>query len=238
MRDAERAAAGEQAAPRGTLAIAAPIVFGRLHVLPLVAEFLAAFPEIDVRLALSDRTIDLIEEGIDVALRIGPLRDSAAVATRVGAVRRVVCASPHFLAAHGTPDTPADLAGMPCVSFDGGVGSASAWTFDGKGRSRRAGLSVRSRLSVNTAEAARDAALAGIGLTRLLSYQVLDDVGAGRLAIVLERYEPSPVPVHLLHHAPERAAFKLRCFLDVVAPRLRQRLAVAGSHAPETATPS
>jgi DNA-binding transcriptional LysR family regulator len=156
--EAERAASGEQIAPRGALAIAAPLVFGRLHVLPLVNEFLAVYPDIDVRLILSDRNADLLEDGIDVALRIGPLRDSSAIATRVGSVRRVVCGSPDLFAARAIPQTPRDLAALPCVTFDA-LGSASAWIFNVGQRGRAISVEVRSRLSVNTAEAARDAAL-------------------------------------------------------------------------------
>jgi DNA-binding transcriptional LysR family regulator len=221
--EAERAAAGEQVAPRGELVVAAPIVFGRLHLLPLVGEFLALYPDIDVRLRLSDRNADLVEEGIDVALRIGALSDSTAVATQLGSVRRVICGSPALFAAHGIPRSPEDLAAMPCVTFDL-LASAASWTFDSGRRRRPVSVAVRSRLSVNTAEAARDAAIAGVGVTRTLSYQVQDAVEAGALVVVLAEHEPPPLPVQLLHPRGGALPQKLRRFLDFAAPRLRSRL--------------
>ena len=133
--DAERAASGEYLTPRGDLAIAAPIVFGRLHVLPLVNEFLSDFPDIDVQLVLSDRNADLVGDQLDIAVRIGALHDSSMIALRVGAVRQVVCASPEFIAAHGTPATPGDLARFPCVTF--GNAPARSWTFAAKRGSAR-----------------------------------------------------------------------------------------------------
>ena len=154
---AERAASGEFQAPRGELIVAAPVVFGRLHMTPVVSEFLAAFPQIRVRLRLSDRNADLVEERIDVALRIGALPDSALLATRVGEVRRIVCASPSYLAAKGVPQIPEDLASHDCVTFDQ-LPSAGNWSFGGDERRL---VAPPARLVVNTAEAALDAALLG-----------------------------------------------------------------------------
>jgi len=149
--EAERAATGEYTAPKGDLAVTAPVVFGRRHVVPVVAEFLALYPEIDVRLLLVDRLVHLTEEHVDVAVRIGELPDSALVATRVGEIRRVVCASPRYLASHGVPVHPRDLARHQCISFEG-ITSARTWYF-GSGNSQMS-APVRSRLVVNTAEAA------------------------------------------------------------------------------------
>jgi DNA-binding transcriptional LysR family regulator len=219
--EAERLAAGEQVSPKGELVVAAPIVFGRLHLLPLVNEFLKLYPEIDIRLRLSDRNADLLEEGIDVALRIGSLRDSGLVATQLGSVRRVVCGSPGYFASHGIPKSPQGLVAMPCVTFDGRA-AATSWAFEG--RHRPITVNVRSRLSVDTAEAARDAALAGVGMTRILSYQVEDAVDAGALVVVLEQYEPPPLPVQFLHAANGVPPQKVRRFLDFVAPRLRSSM--------------
>ncbi len=227
--EAERAASGEYLTPRGTLAIAAPIVFGRLHVLPAVNAFLAAFPDIDVQLVLSDRNADLVSDQLDVAVRIGPLHDSSMIATRVGAVRYVVCASPAFLATHGTPKTPDDLAGLPCVTF--GVNATASWSFAAKRRAARS-IPVRSRLVVNTAEAAVDAAVAGVGLTRVLSYQALAAIREKRLKVVLANFEGEPLPVHLVYPAQSHLPLKLRRFLEFAAPHLKKALAGIDRHTP------
>jgi len=221
--EAERAAAGEYFTPRGELVITAPVVFGRLHVVPVITDFLAQFPEIDVRLVLSDRNIHLIDDQIDMAVRIGALPDSSLLATRVGAVRRIVCASPAFLAAHGAPAKPADLSALACVTFEF-QSAAAAWNFPSpKGRGELS-VPIRSRLAVNNAEAAIDAAVAGVGVTRVLSYQAFDALAAGRLQIVLRNFEPEPLPVHLLHAGGGLLPLKMRSFLDFAAPRLRERL--------------
>ena len=226
--DAEAAAAGEYSTPRGELTITAPIVFGRLHVLPVVCDFLARFPDIDVRMTLADGNVSLIDNHIDLAVRIGALPDSSMVATRVGAVRRVVCGSPGFFAAHGTPKKPEDLAGLPCVTFAGMAGGTS-WSFT-RGRGAARPVQVRTRLFVNTAEAALDAAIKGVGVTRVLSYQAAPAVRDGRLRIVLQKLEPEPMPVSLLHAGQDPVALKIRSFLDFAAPRLRKVLG-GGGHA-------
>jgi DNA-binding transcriptional LysR family regulator len=219
--EAERAAAGEYLSPTGELVITAPVVFGRLHVLPVVTDFLAAYPEVDIRLTLSDRLTQLVEEHIDLAVRIGELPDSAMVAMRVGSIRRIICANPAYLAGRGVPTKPQDLAGHDCVTFEG-LASPATWTF-GAGKSEIA-VPVRSRLQVNTAEAAIDAAIAGLGLTRVLSYQADASVRAGALQVVLEPFEPPPWPVNLVHAGQGRLPVKLRAFLDFAAPRLKERL--------------
>ena len=216
--EAERGASGVYNAPQGELAITAPVTFGRLHVLPVVADWLAKHARVDVRLVLSDRGLDLIEEHLDVAVRIGALPDSGLVATQVGRLRRVVCASPDYLEKHGLPKSPADLAKHECVTFLG-LGGAYPWTFGADDAVR-----VRSRITVNTAESAIDAAIAGVGLTRVLSYQVAADVAAGRLAVVLKKFEPQAIPVSLVHVHERRPTAKLRAFLDYAAPKLRERL--------------
>ncbi len=221
VEEAERAAAGEYSAPRGDLTVTAPLVFGRLHVLPVAAEFLNAYPDIDIRLVLSDRVVDLFEDRIDVAVRIEDLADSSLVATRLGAIRRVVCASPAYFASRGAPERPEDLKDHDCVSFEA-VTSPTQWTF-GTGKAR-VSVPVRSRLVVNTAEAAIDAAVAGVGLTRVLSYQVARARRDESLALALEAFEPQPSPVSLVHAGRGSAPLKLRAFLDFAAPRLRERL--------------
>jgi DNA-binding transcriptional LysR family regulator len=222
--EAERAASGDHAAPRGELVITAPIVFGRLHGLPIIAEFLSQWPEINVRLVLSDRNLHLIDDRIDIALRIGALVDSALVSTRVGAVRKVVCGSPAYFAAHGRPKKPEDLAALTAVTFEE-LSSSDRWTFRDPKSKREIHAPVRARLAVNTAEAAIDGAGAGVGVTRVLSYQVAEAVADGRIEIVLSRYEPAPSPVSLIHAGNGLTPLKVRMFLDFAAPRLRARLA-------------
>ncbi len=219
--EAERAASGEYSAPRGALYITAPVVFGRLHVLPIVSAFLAAYPDINIRLVLADRMVNLLEEHADLAVRIGALADSALVAIRVGSIRRVTCASPAYLAAHGHPLHPRDLTTHSCVTFET-LMSPTSWSFT-VGRDSIP-VAVRSRLVVSTAEAAIDAAIAGTGITRVLSYQVADAVQAGKLAVVLMQYEPPRAPVSLITNGQGLLPQKVRAFLDFAAPILRARL--------------
>ena len=218
--EAERTAAGEFSTPKGLLTLTSPIVFGRLHLLPVIADFLKAYPEVDVRLEQSDRPVSLQEEQIDAAIRIGRLPDSSLRARRVGAVRWVVCASPAYLAARGRPERAEDLAQHDCITFEN-LMSADRWRF-GEGRDNRQ-IRIRSRMIVNTAEAAIGAAEAGLGIARVLSYQVADAVAARRLAIVLETEEPEAWPVNILYGGglvPQ----KLRAFIDFAAPRLGSAL--------------
>jgi DNA-binding transcriptional LysR family regulator len=222
--EAERAAAGEYNAPTGELAITAPVVFGRLHVLPVITGFLAAYPDVDIRLTLADRITQLVEDHFDLALRIGQLPDSSLVAIAVGSIRRVVCASPAYLAEHGTPTIPEDLNTHNCITFEGLT--AAPWGFT-KGKTEVT-VQVRSRLQVNTAEAAIDAAIAGVGLTKVLSYQVDAAVRAGMLRILLREFEPKPWPISLVHAGHGLLPVKLRAFLDFAAPRLKERLARLG----------
>jgi len=224
VEEAERTAAGEYSAPRGDLIVTAPVVFGRLHVLPVVAEFLTAYSEIDVRIVLTDRVLNLFEEPVDVAVRIGDLPDSSLVATRVGAIRPVVCASPAYFAARGTPQRPGDLAAHDCVTFEV-LTAPDAWTFP-IGKSQTS-VAIHSRLVVTTAEAAIDAAIAGVGVTRVLSYQVAAAIREGLLALALEAFEPAPWPVSLVHGGGRLLPLKVRTFLDFAVPRLRTRLADA-----------
>jgi DNA-binding transcriptional LysR family regulator len=222
--EAERVASGEYAAPRGDLVITAPIVFGRLHVLPVVAEFLALWPEIDIRLVLSDRNLHLIDDHVDIAVRIGALADSALVSTRVGAVRSVVCGSPAYFAAHGAPKRPEDLSTLTAVAFNP-FSSSHHWVFPDPKSKRELHVRLRSRLTVNTAEAAIDGAAAGLGVTRVLSYQAAQAVSDGRIQIVLAEYEPARLPVSLIHGHQGLTPLKVRMALDFAAPRLRARLA-------------
>ena len=226
--EAERAASDGHAAPRGDLVITAPVVFGRLHVLPVIAEFLTRWPEINVRLVLADRNLHLIDDHIDIAVRIGALADSALVATQVGAARSVVCGSPAYFAAHGAPNKPEDLSALTAVTFDP-LSSSQHWIFRDPKSKRELRAPVRSRLSVNTAEAAIDGAAAGLGVTRVLSYQVEQAVTDGRIQIVLSEYEPAPSAVSLIHAGQGLTPLKVRMLLNFAAPRLRARLATPDS---------
>jgi DNA-binding transcriptional LysR family regulator len=221
VEEAERSASGEYSAPKGDLTITAPIVFGRVHVLPIVVEFLAAYREIDVRVMLADRVANLLEDHIDLAVRIGELPDSSLVATRVGSIRRVVCGGPAYFAERGTPRTPGDLGTLDCITFEG-LMSPRAWFFT-TGKSD-VSVPIHSRLIVNTAEAAIDAAIAGVGVTRVLSYQIANAIRGGTLAVVLQEFEPAPWPVNLVYAGQGLLPLKLRAFLDFTAPRLKARL--------------
>jgi len=219
--EAERAAAGEYTEPKGDLVVTAPIMFGRMHVLPLVTRFLAAYPDVSVGLVMTDRVAHFLDDQVDVALRIGPLPDSNLIATGLGTVRHVICASPDYLAANGIPSTPDDVARHSVVTFQS-VSALSSWVFESEGVEIPS--SFRSRLGVNTIDAAIDAGLAGAGLIRAVSYQVVDHVRAGRLRIVMQSFEPAPRPVHLVYDAQNRLPLKLRAFVDFVVPRMRERL--------------
>jgi DNA-binding transcriptional LysR family regulator len=219
--EAERDAAGEYQTPRGELVLTAPVVFGRLHVVPILVDFLLAYPKVNVRLALGDRVVNLLDDHVDLAVRIGTLPDSGMVATTVGSLRRVACASPAYLADAGTPRHPRELSAHRCVSFDA-LAAGDAWRFQDKGTETR--VAVEPRLAVSTAEAAVDAAVAGLGVTCVLSYQAEAAVQAGKLALLLEGFEPAPLPVSLVYSARGRLPLKLRAMLDFAAPRLRARL--------------
>jgi DNA-binding transcriptional LysR family regulator len=222
VEEVERAASGEYVTPKGDLVVTAPVVFGRLHVVPIMTAFLTHYPDINGRLFLTDRTVHLLEEHVDAAVRVGQLPDSTSVAMRVGEVRRVVCASPDYLAAHGEPTAPAELASHACINFDG-LTSSRAWTFSA-GKSEQT-VPIRPRLVTNTAESSIDAAALGLGLTRVLSYQAADAVRAGRLQFVLEEFESSTLPVHVVHAGQTPLPLKLRAFLDFMTPRLKACLA-------------
>jgi DNA-binding transcriptional LysR family regulator len=218
-------AAGETAQPRGVLTVTAPVVAGGDILRPCLDDYLDAHPQVRARLMLLDRLVNLGEEGIDVALRIGHLADSAMVAMRVGSVRRVVCAAPAYLKRHGAIREPGDLSKHRIVSL-AETRQAENWSF----APRAAGGGARivrlaPRLLVNTIAAARGSALAGKGVARLLSYQVADDVRAGRLAILLEKFEPAEMPVHLVAPRDRLAMPKTRAFVDFALPRLKAAFA-------------
>jgi DNA-binding transcriptional LysR family regulator len=220
VEDAARAVGGD-GAMEGELAISAPVAFGRLHVLPVVVEFLERHPKLRVRFQLVDRIAQLAEEGVDVAVRIAALPASSLMAQRVGAIRLVCCASPAYLERHGTPERPEDLAGHACIGASV-LSSAARWSFPGKRGVMR--VAVRTRLGVTTAEAAVDAACAGLGIARVLSYQAAGALADGRLRRILADREPPATPVHVVHADGRAPRPMVREFVSLAATRLRSAL--------------
>ena len=222
LEEAERAASGEYRVPRGDLLVTASIMFGKLHVTPIVLDFLAAYPEVNLRVVLADHVIDLVENHVDAAIRIGRLPDSGLVALRVGDIHWVTCASPDYLARRGVPTTPAELAAHDCIAFEG-LQPAREWPF--RSGDAAEAFTIRPRLSLNTAESLIEAAVAGLGIIRLTSYQAANALREKRLVAVLRDAIPAPIPVHLVHASQALVPLKLRAFLDFARPRLRARLA-------------
>jgi DNA-binding transcriptional LysR family regulator len=221
---AEHAAAENQNEPRGELVVTAPLVFGRMFVAAIVLEFLERHPLVSARTLLVDHVVDLVEGGIDVAVRIAHLPDSSLTAIKVGTVRRVVCASPEYLATHGTPRKPADLASHDAIVFASTGAAPKEWQFGAAG-SRSGSLQsvpLRSRFAVNNADAAIAAAVAGAGLTRVLSYQIGPLVQAGSLEIALEKHEPAAIPVSVVFPAGRRSAARVREFVAFAVERLKK----------------
>jgi DNA-binding transcriptional LysR family regulator len=221
--DAERELSGEYRIPKGDLAVTAPWGLGHTHLLPLAVEFLNAYPEIGLRLVLTDRVVNTVEENIDVAIRIGSLPDSSSkIATRIGLIRVVLCGSPAYFAAKGKPKTLGDLREHDCITIDD-VAAPSTWKFSKSGRTVVA--PIKTRLTVNTSEAAVLAALAGMGVARVMSYKMDAARRAGTLDIVLEDFEPEPLPAHIVYAQRKPVPLKLRAFLNWMTPRLKARLA-------------
>ena len=220
LEQAEAEAGGAHREAQGELAITAPSIFGRLHVAPIALDFLAQHPNVTVRSLFVDRVVHLLDEGFDLAVRIARLPDSGLTAVRVGAMRRVVIASPDYLAQRGEPRTPADLSEHDAIGFSQTGGTSAPWTFHAG--NERIVAQPRMQLVSNLGEVGIEAALRGRGLSRALQYQVDADVQAGRLRIVLAEYEPEPVPVHLVYVAGRKAPAKVRAFVEFAAERLRR----------------
>jgi DNA-binding transcriptional LysR family regulator len=220
--DAERAASGEYRAPRGELLVTAPIMFGKLHVAPIIHAFLAAYPDVTVRLVLSDQVIDLVDAHVDVAVRTGRLPDSDLIARQAGHVNWVFCASPGYLERRGEPATPDALANHDCIAFEG-LQTYRSWTVGSAAAARS--VTIRPRFSVNTADAVVEAASAGLGIARILSYQAAHAVAAGRVLPILRGFPSDQIPVSLVHQPQRVQPLKRRAFLDFVMPRLIQALA-------------
>jgi DNA-binding transcriptional LysR family regulator len=221
IEDAEAAVSGEHSQPRGSLGITTSVMFGRLFVAPMLVEFLAKHPQVTARALLLDQVVDLIDEGLDVAVRIARLDDSTLTSAKVGAVRRVTCASPAYLEQHGVPQTPRDLVEHRSFVFST-ERSTPAWSFEHKGQA--SSFRPRASLLANSSEVGIEAALAGAGVTRVLSYMVAAHVRAGRLRLVLEDYEAEPIPIHVVYREGRRAPARVRAFVDFAVPRLRQNI--------------
>ncbi len=216
--EADEAAAGINATPRGHLAVTAPMLFGKLYVMPVITAYQRTFRETTVSALFVDRVINLLDEGLDVGIRIGQLPDSSLRAIRVGQVRRVICASAGYLKKHGAPKTPADLADHPLIAATA-VSAGAEWTFT-KGK-QKIGVRISPRILVNTNDGALEAARDGFGLTRLISYQVASELAAGKLKTVLSEYEEAPLPVHVIHREGRHGSAKVRSFVDLAVTKLR-----------------
>lgn len=223
VQEAEDSAAGSHTEPRGQLTVTAPVLFGELFVTPVMAGYLAQYPDVSINALLLDRVVSMVEEGIDVAVRIGELPDSNQHAIRVGEVRRVVCGSPQYLDEHGRPNHPQALAGAPVVATSS-IGQQRSWLFLDQGQP----LSVKPepRLVVTANQSAITAACMGVGLTRVLSYQVASKVAAGELEIVLAEYELPPLPIHIVYQGGRKAPVRVRSFVDFAVNALREHPAL------------
>lgn len=218
---AEQAASEEYRKPAGELVVTAPLCFGHKYLMPIACDFLAAYPDIGLRLLLSDQVLRPIEDNIDVSIRIGNLPDSSMLATRVGSVRIVACASPAYLSVRGRPESLSDLQSHDCIMIDNGSASRTLKSVRG---GHALGSPIRSRLTVNTSDAAIEAALAGAGIARVMLYKIEDARRSGALEIVLETFEDDPLPLHIMYSECTVMPLKLRLFLDWVTPRLKARM--------------
>jgi DNA-binding transcriptional LysR family regulator len=232
LHEAEKSASEAMADPQGILTVTAPLAFGSLHVRSIVDAYVARYGAMRVNLVLLDRLVSIVDEGVDVAVRIAHLADSSLMATQVGNVRRVVVASPAYLARHGRPRAPADLAAHRCIASTA-ITPSDVWTFGvRKGGGRAKHVRITPFLSANVAEAAIQSALAGAGLTCALSYQVAEPLASGALVRLLAAFEPPALPVHLVYPANGARTAKVRAFVEMATPRLREALAERGRSGP------
>ncbi|MEQ5777019.1 LysR family transcriptional regulator [Thalassospira sp. NFXS8] len=222
LAEAEAAAGGAYATPTGTLTVTAPVLFGKMFVMPILMAFLDENPGMRGQVLLLDRVVNVVEEGMDLAVRIGHLTDSGLSAVRVGAVKRLVCAAPAYFARYGRPEKPADLAAHRIIGTTNPP-TTQEWRF---GRTEKVAVVVQPTLLTNATDAALQAALDGWGIARLLSYQISPALASGQLETVLEQYDENPVPIHLVHPEGRRASAKVRAFIDFATKRLRANPAV------------
>ena len=219
LEEADRHAAGAHAEPRGRVTVSASVLFGRMKVAPVLLDLLDRYPRISVAAIFVDRVVQLLEEGVDIAVRIAELPDSSLSAIRVGSVRRVLCAAPAYLAARGRPRTPADLADHDTIDFVH-MTAAGEWSFEDEGRSRR--VRPQPRFLANNADSTIAAAMAGRGVTRVLSYMIAPQLAAGTLELVLEDFEPPAVPIHVVHKEAGQTSARVRAVVDGLVEGLRK----------------
>jgi DNA-binding transcriptional LysR family regulator len=224
LAEADESVTGVIGAPRGALTITAPVVFGAMHVTPIVTEYLGRYPEVTASCWFLDRVVNLIEEGVDVGVRIGALPDSSMQAIRVGNMRLVICASPAYLEKNGTPKVPADLDGHVIIA-GGSVTSETEWRVMESGKLRT--VNLKPRMTTLSSDSAVAAAVSGFGLTNALYYKVAEHVNAGRLVTLLGKFEPAALPVHVLHREGRHASKKVRAFIDLAIERLRANPALS-----------
>jgi DNA-binding transcriptional LysR family regulator len=225
--EADEAAAGVHSTPRGQLAVTAPVLFGRMYVMPGIVDYLKQYPDVSMSAVFLDRVVNLLEEGLDVGVRIGELPDSTMRAIRVGSVRRVLCASPEYLQKHSAPKEPPDIAGHTIISASP-VTPSIEWRF-GAGK-QVVTVKVLPRLSVTNNDAAIQAALQGFGIARLMSYQVASHVATGQLKRILADWEPPPLPIHVMHLEARQASAKVRSFVELLVDQLKGNSALTESN--------
>lgn len=218
MREADESVSGMHASPQGRLTITAPVLFGGIYVTPVVTEYLTRYPEVSASCLFLDRVVNMLDEGVDVAVRIGELPDSTMQAIRVGQVRRVICAAPGYLATHGMPAVPDDLHAHTIISASSVTPNPEWKLVDNAAPSS---IRLQARMITTTNDSALAAALAGFGITRLLSYQVAEHLRNGTLKAVLTDFEPPALPVHVAHREGRQAPQRVRAFLDLAIERLR-----------------
>lgn len=221
--DSEQAAAGTHAEPRGRLVITASVLFGEMYVTPVVTEYLRRYPQTEVECRFMDRVVNMMEEGVDVAVRIGVLPDSSYQAVGVGQVRQLVCAAPAYLKKRGVPRVPEDLKKHDLIAA-AAVTQSTEWRFEHQGKSL--GVRVQPRMVSTSNGAAIAAALDGFGLTRVISYMAAPHLAAGRLKAVLTQFESAPVPVSVVHHEGRQSTPKVRAFIDLAIAMLRTQPAI------------
>ncbi|MDZ7938452.1 MAG: LysR family transcriptional regulator [Rhodoferax sp.] len=229
MAEADESVTGQHRAPRGRLTITAPVLFGGKYVTPIVTEYLQRYPDVTASCLFLDRVVNMVDEGVDVAIRIGDLPDSSMQAIRVGQVRRVVCASPAYLKAHGIPLTPDELQQHAIVSANS-ITPNPEWRMVENGIPRS--IRLQARMATTTNDSAVAAVVGGFGLTRLLSYQVAEHLRAQRLKTVLSDFEPEPVPVHVVHREGRQASHRVRAFIDLAIERLKSDPSLTSTSSP------
>lgn len=222
LNEADESASGLHSTPRGRLTITAPVGFGAMYVTPVVTEYLGRNPEVTVSCLFMDRVVNMLDEGVDVGVRIGELPDSSMQAIRVGRMRLLICATPAYLEEHGEPKSPEDLKKHMIIAASGAT-STSEWRMSSQGTPSV--VKLHPRLITTTSDAAIAAALTGFGLTNVLAYKVTKHLREGRLKAVLSDFEPQALPVHVLHREGRHASQKARRFIDLAVERLRPQLA-------------